>query len=205
MLHVCAANQCRSVIAEAAMRRLLTERGVTTRVADSAIAPDGAVILGGAGLHTSGGQPVWPPVTQWLAQQGLSSSGPAGPSRRLLPPMLAEADLVLAATRALRDELVAWAPPALAAAVQRRTFTWRELAWLLRDVDPSQLAGDDAPTRFRELAAVAAARRGLAAAPSGDELDVADPVERAVELDVAATAITAAVRVIVDVAVPQST
>jgi len=204
VLHVCAANQCRSVIAEAAMRRLLTERGVVTRAPDGAAVPDGAVIVGGAGLRTSGGQPVWPPVTQWLAQQGLSSFGPAGPSRRLLPSMPAEADLVLVATRALRDELVAMAAPAQAAAVQRRTFTWRELAWLLREVDPSQLVGDTAANRFRELPTVAAARRGLAAAPSGDELDVADPVERAVELDVAAAAILAAVRVVVDVAVPLS-
>ncbi len=184
------------------MRRLLSERGVLTRSSDAGVAPDGAVVVGGAGLHTSGGQPVWPPVTQLLAQQGLSSSGPSGPSRRLVPAMLAEADLVLVATRALRDELVAQAPSALAAAVQRRTFTWRELAWLLAEVDPTTLAGDDAPSRIRELPALAATRRGQAVAPPGDELDVADPVERAVELEVAAAAIIAALRVVVDVAVP---
>ena len=197
------------------MRRLLTERGVATRAPGS----DGAVVVGGAGLHTPGGRPAWPPVTQWLAEQGMSTAAPSGLSRRLTPQLLAEADLVLVATRALRDELVSLAPAAMAPTVLRRTFTWRELAWLLQDVDPASVGGDgpvcvgldgptstgadDAAARIRLLPAVAAGRRGHLAAPPGEQFDVADPVSGDVALEDAAAAITDAIRTIVEVALPR--
>jgi len=122
-----------------------------------------------AGTWTPGGEGLWPAAAAELARLGVPTIGFA--SRRVEPSMVADADLVLTATRAHRDALVAASP-----AVWRRTFTWRELAWLLHGVDRSEIPGRSPGERLPGLAAVAVARRGHSIAPAPALLDVADPV-----------------------------
>jgi hypothetical protein len=87
--------------------------------------------------------------------------------------VLADVDVVLAATRALRDEVVGSRPRLV-----RRCFTWRELAWLLNVRPPIWDADADLATRVAELPEVAARSRGRAPAPRGVDLDVEDPAGR---------------------------
>lgn len=184
VLHVCLANQCRSPLAEALMRRRLAERGLAD-----------VVRVSSAGVRARPGRAIWPPAAQWAAEQGLPVSGIT--SRAMTPAMVAEADLVLAATRALRDVVLAQAPTAL-----RRTFTWRELAWLLDGVSPADLAGADAAARLRALPALALSRRGRRPAVDPEDLDVIDPVDRDPSvLPVAAGQIDSAVSTVVDLIV----
>lgn len=163
------------------MRRRLAERGLADQVD-----------VASAGILARPGAPVWPPVGRWAEAAGLDLTHFS--SRRLTPAMATGADLVLAATRALRDEVIATAP-----AVLRRTFTWRELAWLLDGVGPTDLAGQLAGQRLRSLPALAAARRGRRAAPPGEAFDVVDPVDREPQqLIIAAEQIDTAVTAVVD-------
>jgi len=68
-------------------------------------------------------------------------------------------------------------------AAVRRTFTLRELARLVADVDPAALPGANATTadRLRALVPLAASRRGLAAHKPADD-DVVDPYRGDAEL-----------------------
>jgi len=82
-------------------------------------------------------------------------------ARQLTEEMLIESDLILTATRDLRGRVLEDSPAAL-----RRTFTVREFAALLDQVD-----GDD----LRELVAEAAAKRSRVVI---DDFDIADPYGR---------------------------
>lgn len=160
ILHVCLANRCRSPLAEALTRRELAAHGAGP-----------ALTVGSAGIRARPGLGLWPAAEQEARARGLPVEGFA--SRSLTPAMLAGADLVLAATRALRDEVIAMHPQAL-----RRTFTWRELAWLLGGVGPQDLAGADIEERLRALATLAGSQRGRRSPPAPQDLDVEDPVAR---------------------------
>ena len=92
-------------------------------------------------------------------------------ARQLMPDMVKQADLVLGLTRKHRSAIVELVPSAV-----RRTFTLRELARLVADVDPAALPGANATTadRLRALVPLAASRRGLVAHRPADD-DVVDP------------------------------
>ena len=153
VLHVCSANRCRSVIAERLMRAALP--------AD--------VPVTSAGTRARAGEDIWPEAAVELDRRGVSALG--FDSHPLDPALVAGADLVLTATRAHRDEVVAAQPGAL-----RRTFTWRELAWRVDGLTRADLPGDTAAQRLAWLAAVVGRRRGALTAPSPRDLDVDDPV-----------------------------
>lgn len=141
-----------------------------------------AIPVGSAGTWTPGGEPVWEPAGQEARQRGWDPTGFR--SRRLDPVLVREADLILAATRALRDEVVALAPAAL-----RRTFTWRELTWLLDGATAEDLtaltraqeAGGPITwlDRVRAVPALALARRGHLPVPPAETFDVLDPADGA--------------------------
>jgi len=154
VLHVCTANRCRSAIAERLMR----------------VALPGDVPVTSAGTRARPGEPIWPGAAAELERRGISALGFA--SHPLQPALLDGADLVLTATRRHRDELVAQHPRAL-----RRTFTWRELAWLVDGLSVDDLPGDTPAERLAGLAAVAGTRRGARTPPPPRLLDVDDPVD----------------------------
>lgn len=154
ILHVCTANRCRSVIAE--------------RLSRHALPPE--VPVTSAGTRARLGESIWPAAAVELDRRGVSSYGFS--SYPLQPALILGADLVLTATRADRDEIVAVRP-----AASGRTFTWRELAWLVTGLSRADLPGRMPRARLAALAPMASGRRGLLSPPPRHLFDVADPVD----------------------------
>ena len=155
VLHICTANRCRSVIAERLAEVMLPE----------------SIVNSSAGIDAQQGEAIWPAAARELDRRRVPVNGFA--SRELTLSMLHSADLILAATRGQRDAVAAMEP-----SIFRRTFTWRELAWLLGGVSRADVPGECAADRLRALPALANSRRGLLLAPQGKDLDVEDPVGR---------------------------
>jgi protein-tyrosine phosphatase len=144
LLFVCTGNICRSPTAELiAAARLPGDR---FRVHSA----------GTYGLH---GYPIEPNAARLLATEGIACE--AFRARRLEPGLIADADLVLTATRDHRSAVVNMAPEALP-----KTFTIREFARHAARPGPA-----DGP---RDLVAAVAAQRGRVWSPP-DQDDVADP------------------------------
>jgi protein-tyrosine phosphatase len=121
-------------------------------------------------------------------------------ARRLTEKFVKQADLVLALTRAQRSLIVDLWPPAV-----RRTFTLREFARHVQQVDRSRLPDGAPSVRLRTLIPLVMANRGLGRASAKDD-DVVDPFRRGDEAYAAAFAeITSAVTVIVAMLVPDRT
>lgn len=156
VLHVCTANRCRSVFAERVMRSAVPAQIPVTS----------------AGTDAVPGQPIWPGAAEQLELRGISAYGFS--SYPLTPDLVRGADLILTATRDHRDRLVARHPEAM-----RRTFTWRELAWLVDDLGQGDIPGEDAAERLRAIPSTIVARRGHLTPPPPHLFDVVDPVGRA--------------------------
>lgn len=187
ILHICMANRARSALAE------LITRDRLAAYAAAGYPRAAQVEVASAGTWTRGGEPIWPAAGAEAQRRGLDPT--TFRSRLVTPAIVQQADLILAATRALRDEVIALAPAAM-----RRTFTWLELAWLLEGVDPAELPGQSGDERLRAVPALAASRRGHLQAPPGSSLDVADPVNRdAAYLSEATDEISAAIERLIGV------
>ncbi|HVE98710.1 MAG TPA: protein tyrosine phosphatase [Mycobacteriales bacterium] len=163
LLTVCTGNICRSPMAERMAaaelaRGLPPEQGARFRVHS-------------AGTHGLDGWEVNPPAGARLAALGIGYDDFR--ARRLAESMVAEADLVLAATREHRSAAITLVPRAAA-----RTFTLREFDRLVRLVDVADLPTGDPVERARALVAAAARQRGMVWVPP-EEDDIADPYGRA--------------------------
>jgi protein-tyrosine phosphatase len=155
VLAVCTGNVCRSPAVErllagrlgAAYRRPTTERASSRRLMP-------AVEVASAGTGAVSGAPMTDQMARLLVEHGCDPSGFV--ARQVTPGMLRQADLVLAMTAEHRTQLVRLEPGAA-----HRTFTVRELARLLLDLDPADLPGAGATTadRLRALVPLAAAHR----------------------------------------------
>ena len=159
VLAVCTGNICRSPAVEHLLR--------------SALGDDNSVRVASAGTHALIGHPVAEPMAVLLDSRGIDTSGVA--ARQLAAPMLADADLVLALTRAHRSAIVTEQPRAL-----RRTFTLREFARLVASEPRTAAAGPETSTageRLAQLVGQAVARRG---SQGHDPIldDVVDPWRR---------------------------
>jgi protein-tyrosine phosphatase len=120
-------------------------------------------------------------------------------ARSLTASFVKETDLVLALTRAQRSLIVELWPPSV-----RRTFTVREFARLLDEIDTSALPQGPPAERLRTAMPLAVARRGFRHS-SAEEDDVVDPFRLGDEVyDTSFMEITAAVRIIVAVLLPSS-
>lgn len=132
-----------------------------------AMAP-GEFSVASAGTGALVGSGIEPHVAGFVNVFGGDSANFA--SRQLSTDILAGQDLVLALSRAHRSRIVELAP-----ALLRRTFTLRELARLLPQIEGEPDAG--ASERWK--AAMARALRLRTANPGGpDEDDVVDPYRR---------------------------
>jgi protein-tyrosine phosphatase len=127
--------------------------------------------VGSAGTVAESGYPLWPLAREELTRRGLEPRGFR--SRRLRPEDLRSVDVVLTATRELRDEVRAHVPE-----VYERTFTIRELAWLLRGARAERIKELTPAQRLPVLPRIADGRRGQVVAPDVAELDLPDPVGR---------------------------
>lgn len=178
ILCVCTGNVCRSPAAE----RLLAAR----------LGP--SVQVSSAGTYALVGQPIAPPMDALVAGAGADPAGFAAQelSERLLQPV----DLVLALTRAHRGDVVELWPKAV-----RRTFTLKEFARLLAELDSGELPAGSVAERLRAAVPLVAARRRQV--PDRRLDDVVDPYRQPVEVQGTAFAdIERAVTAIVSVIRP---
>lgn len=160
VLVVCVGNVCRSPLAE----RILRLRLAAVLGEDA----DALVSVSSAGVMALVGEPMDASAHEQLQRLGGSAEG--FHARQLDPRSVAQADLVLTATLALRSRVLEEAPRAL-----KRTFTIRELAGLVEaDVDR------DLPlTGPVELVARAASWRG---AVGIEDYDVPDPIGQSAQV-----------------------
>lgn len=156
VLAVCQANLCRSPMAERLLRTAFDSRS--------------GLRVDSAGTHAREGLPMHPYTVEALRWNGIPETDFA--SRRLTAPLLAEADLVLTASRAQRAECARLAPHAV-----KHTFTLLQFARLTTAMPRADLAG--AKDVGERLAAIVEAIPYLrvhapAALPADD--DLRDPV-----------------------------
>jgi protein-tyrosine phosphatase len=161
VLVVCTGNVCRSPLVERLLRVRLAER--LGRRSDR-------IEIGSAGVRALAGNGMTAEAAAQL--RGLGGDDDGFVSRQLTVDLLDGVDLVLAATRQHRSEVVSRSPKVLP-----RVFTLRELHRLLLDVDLADLPADPAD-RLRELIALARRRRGFVPPVAEGEDDVADPYGR---------------------------
>lgn len=179
ILCICTGNVCRSPAAE----RMLTA-GLGSDV----------VVVTSAGTQALVGQPMAAPMAALVSAAGADAAGFR--ARRLAESLIAPADLVLAMTQAHRGDVVALHPRSV-----RRTFTLRELARLLAQIDQNALPVDGVGERLRAAVPLAGAVRRQVVDPSGD--DVIDPYRQSDDIYAASfAAIEQAVALILDVLRP---
>lgn len=118
ILLVCAANVCRSPLAELLLRDGLGA-GLDVRIAS-------------AGTMTSGGSEICSLVEQFREDAAWGDEARAHRSVRIEPGMLEQAALILVASRDVRSEVVRSVPE-----VRGRTYTLREAAYLGNGFDPA--------------------------------------------------------------------
>lgn len=161
ILVICTGNICRSPLVERVLRMSLGERWGS-----------GAPDVRSAGTHGLEGSPMDERSARILADLGGSSEGFV--ARRLTPAMVAEADLVLGATREHRGQAVRMHPRAL-----RRAFTVRELADIVSRLPEGELPrAATAIEQVRELVRIAGTRRGLHLPRRPEDHDLIDPYRR---------------------------
>ena len=153
---VCTGNICRSPIAEGFLRQLLAERGIDDVTVESA---------GVSGLQ---GYPADAEAVRAAGEQGVDIS--RHKARKVRPPMLETADLVLAMTAQQKESAIRLVPSAA-----DRTFTLKELVFLLEH------AKEEAPRRgsgnwLAEAAARANRVRDSEPALELLDEDVSDPL-----------------------------
>jgi protein-tyrosine phosphatase len=169
VLVVCTGNVCRSPYIERRLAQLLGGTGL---------------VVSSAGTRALVGAPIEPGSAELLERAGADAGGFA--ARQLTPAILAEADLVVAATQRHRSDAVALNPRVL-----RRTFTLGELADLLADTDLSAVAAEaradasaaspGATPWVTRVAEAARDRRGFVRARAAEESDIPDPYRRGPE------------------------
>lgn len=160
ILHVCTGNICRSPMAER-----LTVHALRQRLGDGAE----AFTVASAGTWGHEGSPMEAFAEQALAEVGLLADGFR--ARELLTEHVAEADLVLGATREHRAHVVTLVPTALP-----RTFTLREFARTAATIRQGDLQLPYDPVeRARAVVRATSARRGTVPPPHPGADDLADP------------------------------
>jgi protein-tyrosine phosphatase len=159
ILTVCTGNICRSPLTERLLRSGL----------DGLWGPAAAdVLVHSAGTRAMVGRPMVAETESRLVDRGGAATGFL--ARQLETPMTRSATLVLALTRAHRAAIVEEHPVAA-----RYTFTLREIARLVADLGPADIAGDTAAERVHGLASAAARRRGMVPPVPAEDDDVVDP------------------------------
>lgn len=159
LLTVCTGNICRSPLLERLLQRSLDEAWGSDAVQ---VRSAGTLGLEGAAME--------PLAAERLVALGGDDAGFR--ARRLDATMVADADLIITATRAHRADAARLHPSAL-----RKAFTLRDLAQLARTVTPEELpaANEDAQRWIRAVVVLLASRRGTVPPLSAAEADLADP------------------------------
>ena len=164
VLVVCTGNVCRSPFIQ-----LLLQRELDTRRPD-----DGPrTVVSSAGTGALAGQGMDARAAAQATAYGLDPSGFV--ARQLTAAMVAEADLVLTATRTHRGHVATLHPKAL-----RYTFTLLDFADLAQSLEVGAVAAAAPQTQARlaEVVRSVAARRGLNPPLDPVRADIVDPFRR---------------------------
>ena len=121
-----------------------------------------------AGVRAPQGAPLERNTLRVLTDRGIPIDGFA--SRRLTTSMVESAGLVLTASRSQRLVIGQETPEAYG-----RTYTLREFADLLQEVDPAKLPADPVQ-RADQVVTLAREIRGLRAPLPPDQIDIDDPI-----------------------------
>jgi protein-tyrosine phosphatase len=162
VLTVCTGNICRSPFLERALQAELDRSWGT-----------GAVEVSSGGTGALPGHAMEDQARVLLESKGYAADGFL--ARDLTPALVAEADIVLTATRAHRGKVAMLHPKAL-----RYVFAFREFADLVSGLDDAlvHIPSDSAQEHIVRVVALAAGQRGLRA-PLGDSAaDIVDPYRR---------------------------
>ena len=162
VLTVCTGNICRSPFLERALQAEL----------DGSWGP-GAVEVSSGGTGAMAGHTMEDQARALLESKGYAAEGFV--ARDLTPAMVAEADIVLTATRAHRGKVAMLHPKAL-----RYVFAFREFADLVSGLDDAQVhvASDSAQEHLTRVVALAAGQRGLRSPLNDAAADIVDPYRR---------------------------
>ncbi|MGY1834615.1 hypothetical protein ACI79P_05850 [Blastococcus sp. SYSU DS0510] len=163
ILFVCTGNICRSPMGERLTRAFLDDAlGASAAAVGTASAGTNAVV--GKGMEPKSA----------LALSGLGGDPSGFVARQLTADMVDEADLTLTMTRRHRRDALKLAPRAMF-----RTFTLREAAGLLEQVDLRRLPrASSLDERAHALVAALAAQRATRRHTERDADDVFDPIGR---------------------------
>ena len=167
ILTVCTGNICRSPFLERALQGEL----------DRSWGP-GAVEVSSGGTGALAGHPMEPQARALLEANGYAADGFL--ARHLTSSLVADADLVLTATRAHRGKAMTLHPRAV-----RYTFTFREFAHLVSGLTDAELSAgaDDQPAdHVARVVTLAAGQRGMGAPLADDDADIVDPYRRPVQV-----------------------
>ena len=162
ILTVCTGNICRSPFLERALQAEL----------DRSWGP-GAVEVSSGGTGALRDHPMEDQARALLESKGYAADGFL--ARDLTPALVADADIVLTATRAHRGKVAMLHPKAL-----RYVFAFREFADLVSGLDDAQVhvPSASAQEHIVRVVALAAGQRGLRAPLSDAAADIVDPYRR---------------------------
>ena len=163
ILTVCTGNICRSPFLERALQAELDRSWGA-----------GAVEVSSGGTGAVRGHPMEDQARALMESKGYAADGFV--ARDLTQALVADADIVLTATRAHRGKVAMLHPKAL-----RYVFAFREFADLVSGLADSEVhvPTDSAQEHVVRIVALAAGQRGMRA-PLGDaEADIVDPYRRA--------------------------
>ena len=165
VLTVCTGNICRSPFLERVLQAELDRSWGR-----------GAIEVASAGTGALAGHPMEHQARALLQEKGYAADGFV--ARDLTTAMVADADLVLTATRAHRGKVMALHPRAV-----RYTFTFREFAHLASGLTEEELAGTgdgrrSARDHLARAVSLAAGQRGVGAPLAEADADVVDPYRR---------------------------
>lgn len=138
------------------------------RLLRARLGADDAVTVTSAGIDVAPDARVPEHLNELLAREGLAVDGHH--VKEVSATLVAEADLVLTATRHERSAVVRKVPAAV-----RRTYTLCELARVATSLGPSALPEGDVAARLSALAQLAPVHRGDTAPPVAEDDDVPDP------------------------------
>lgn len=166
ILTVCTGNICRSPFLERALQAEL----------DRSWGP-GAVEVASGGTGALAGRAMDDQARAHLEQHGYAADGFV--ARQLTASMVADADLVLTATRGHRGAVALLHPRAL-----RYVFSFREFAELVSGVAEGDLraTSDSAEEHLVRVVGLAASQRGVRAPLADSEADIVDPYRRSAEV-----------------------
>jgi protein-tyrosine phosphatase len=154
VLVVCTGNVCRSPYIERRLRHELAGTGIE---------------VSSAGTHALVGRDMDAGTRELLQHNGVDVAGFA--ARDLTSELVAAADLVVAAAREHRGAAARLHPAAMG-----RMFTLRDLADLLSEATPDDLAANAGEaTWVRQVAVTASRRRGVVPARQ-EGVDITDPI-----------------------------